>query len=168
MTETPGGPSNPTPEPKSNETTEATPTATSESTSEPTSEPTTEPTPTATGEPTTEPTTAATSAPAAEVTGTVSRTGESRARWRWPANPRNRIAALVAIVAGAVAVVAAIFTTGIVVGAHAGADGEHHDGWGHHSEISADREHSATGIWIIPGGETARGHDGYIIVRSGN
>jgi hypothetical protein len=163
MTETPGRPSNPTPEPRSNETTdttEATPTATSE--------PTTEPTPTATGEPTTEPMTAATSAPTAEMTGTAPTTAESRAGRRWPKNRPNRIAASVAIVAGAFAVVAVIFTSGVVVGAHADGEGEHLDRWGNHSEMSAGREHTPTGqIWIIPGGETARGHDGYIIVGSG-
>ena len=158
MTETPG-PSDTPPEPNSNETTEPTPAATSEATAEPT--------PTATGEPTTEPTPAATSTPTAEVTGTAPPTSESRARWRWPENRRNRIAASVAIAAGAVAVVAAIFTGGVAVGAHAGGDGEHAR-WGHHSEMSADREHTPAGqVVIIPGGETARGYDAYIVAGSG-
>jgi hypothetical protein len=159
MTETPGRPSDPTPEPRSDETTEPTPAATGE--------PTTEPTPTVPGEPTIEPTPAATSAPTAEVSGTAPGTAKPRARWRWPENRRNRIAASVAIVAGAVAVVAAIFTSGVVVGAHAGGDAEHHDRWGDHWEMSADREHAPTSqIWIIPGGNTPRGHDGYIIAGS--
>jgi hypothetical protein len=154
-----GGPSDTPPEPNSNETTEPTPAATSE--------PTAEPTPTATGEPTTQPTPAATSTPTAEVSGTAPPTSESRARWRWPGNRRNRLAASVAIAAGAVAVVAAIFTGGVAVGAHAGGDGEHAR-WGHHSEMSADREHAPTGqVLIIPVGETARGHDVYIIAGSG-
>jgi len=159
MTETPG-PGDTPPEPNSNETTEPTPAATSE--------PTAEPTPTATGEPTTEPMTAATSEPTVEMPGTAPTTAESRARRRWPKNRLNRIAASVAIVAGAFAVVAVIFTSGVVVGAHADGVGEHHDRWSNHSEMSAGSEHSPTGqIWIIPGGETARGHDGYIIVGSG-
>jgi hypothetical protein len=75
--------------------------------------------------------------------------------------------ASVAIAAGAVAVVTAIFTGGVAVGAHAGGDGEH-DSWGHHSEMSADREHTPTGqVLIIPGGESARGHDVYIVGGSG-
>jgi len=157
MTETPG-PSDTPPEANSNETTEPTPAATSE--------PTAESTPTATGEPATEPTPAATSTPTADVTGTAPPNSASRAAWRWPENRRNRIAALVAIAAGAVAVVAAIFTGGVAVGAHAGGDGEHAP-WGHHSEMSADREHTPTGqVLIIPGGETARGHDVYIIAGS--
>jgi hypothetical protein len=111
----------------------------------------------ATDDPTTDPTPAATSTPTAEVTGTAPPTSESRAGWRWPENRRNRIAASVAIAAGAVAVVAAIFTGGVAAGAHGGGDGEL-AWWGHHSEMSADREHTPTGqVLIIPGGETARG-----------
>src|ERR1700736_5171563 len=158
MTETPG-PSDTPPEPNSNETTEPTPAATSE--------PTAEPRPTATGEPPTEPMPAATSTPTAEVTGTAPPASESRARWRWPENRRNRIAASVAISAGAVAVVAAIFTGGVAVGAHAGGDGENAR-WGGHSEMSADREQTPMGqVLIIPGGATASGHDAYIVVGSG-
>jgi hypothetical protein len=153
MTETPEQPGDPTPAQPSSEPTDATPTATDE--------PTTEPTPVATGEPTAEPTLAATSAP----TGGV--TGETRSGWRWPANQRNRIAAAAAVVAGTVAVVAASFTGGFVVGAHAGAAGQHQAQWGHHSEMSAYPQHSRTGqILIIPGDETARGQ-GFIITESG-
>ncbi|HZA12264.1 hypothetical protein [Mycobacterium sp.] len=153
MTETPGRPSDPPPEPNSDETTEPTPAATGEAA--------TEPTPAATREAITEPTPAATSAPTAEMTGTAPRTADSSARWRWLKNP-NRIAASVAIIAGAVAVVAAVFTSGFVVGAHAG--GEHHDRWRQHSEMSAGREHTPPGkIWIIPG----RGHDAFIVAGSG-
>jgi hypothetical protein len=159
MTETPGRPSDPAPEPQSNETTEATPAETNEPVTEPTSEPVTEPTPATTDEPVTEPTPAATSAPTAGVTG------ESRAKWRWLENRRNRIAASAAVVAGAVAVVAASFTGGFVAGAHSGAAAEHQAQWGHHSEMSAYPEHARTGqIWIIPGGETAQG-EGYIIAE---
>jgi hypothetical protein len=89
MTETPGQPTDPTPEQQSN----ATP--------EPTNEPVTEPTPAAANEPTAEP------------------TSESHPTWHWPENRRNRIAASAAIVAGAVAVVVASFTGGFVTGAHA-------------------------------------------------
>jgi outer membrane biosynthesis protein TonB len=163
MTETPGRPSDPEPEPQSNETTEATPAETSEPVTEPTpdpAEPVTEPTPAATGEPPAEPTPAATSAPTAGVTG------ESRAKWRWLENRRNRIAASAAVVAGAVAVAAASFTGGFVAGAHSGAAAEHQAQWGHRSEMSAYPEHARTGqIWIIPGGETAQG-EGYIIAES--
>lgn len=158
MTETPG-PSDTPPEPNSNEATEPTPAATSE--------PTPGPTPTATGEPATEPTPATTSTPPAEVTGTAPPTSESRAKWRWPQNRRNRIAASVAVAAGAVAVVAAIFTGGVAVGTHAGGDGENARR-GDHSEMSADREHTPMGqVLIIPGGATASGHDAYIVVGSG-
>ena len=157
MTETPG-PSDTPPEPNSNEAAQ-TPAATSE--------PTAGPTPTATAEPTTEPTPAATSTPPAEVTGTAPPTSESRAKRRWPQNRRNRIAASVAVAAGAVAVVAAIFTGGVAVGAHAGGDGENAR-WGGHSEMSADREQTPMGqVLIIPGGATASGHDAYIVVGSG-
>jgi hypothetical protein len=141
MTETPGQPSNPLPEQQS----DATPAATDE--------PVTEPNPAATSEPTTGPVTAA--------------TGESHAKWHWPENRRNRIAASAAIVAGAVAIVVASFTGGFVTGAHVGTAGEHQARWGHHSEVAAYPEHTRTGqIWIIPGAETAQGQ-GYIVTVSG-
>ena len=135
MTETPEGPGNPPPEPKSDETTE------------PVRE-----------------SLAASDAPAAEA---APRTTESRRRWRWPENRTNRIAASVAILTGAVAVVTAIFTSGVVVGAHTGEFGEHHHRWGQQSEMSADRQHAPTGqILIIPGGAAAGGHNGYIVAGS--
>jgi hypothetical protein len=109
---------------------------------------------------TTEQTPVATSIPAAEATETPSPgTGKPRLKWRWPENTRNRIAASVAIAAGAVAVVAAIFMGGVAVGAHAGG-GANHDRLDH-SEVSAQREDTPTDqIWIIPTGAAATGHGG--------
>jgi hypothetical protein len=107
---------------------------------------------------TTEPTPVATSVPVAEDTGTAPDAGKPRVRWRWPEKTRNRIAASVAIAAGAVAVVAAIFMSGVVVGAHS--YGDNHNRLG--PQISAQREGTpAEQIWIIPGGS-----DGYIVAGS--
>src|SRR5262245_38119248 len=73
---------------------------------DPSSEPTTEPTP-------------AISVPPAETTGNAPGAGRQRAGWRWPQTTRNRIAAGVGITAAAVAIVAGIFTSGVVAGEHA-------------------------------------------------
>ena len=90
-----------------------------------------------------------------------------RSRWRWPEKTRNRLAVSVAIAAGAVAVVAAIFTSGIAVGAHAGGDGDSHVQWGRHSAASAGSELTPIGeILIIPGHETAGPSNGFIITGS--
>jgi hypothetical protein len=114
-----------------------------------------------------EPTPDVTRTPTAELTGSTSRIAESRSRWRWPEKTRNRIAVSVAIAAGAVAVVAAIFTSGVAVGAHAGGDGEPHVQWGRHSAASASREFRPFAqIWIIPGHETAGASDGFIVTGS--
>ena len=122
-----------------------------------------EPKPDETAEPVRE-SPAASDTPAAEAAPS---TTQQRNRWRWPQNRTNRIAASVAILAGAVAVVAAIFTSGVVVGAHTGEFGKHQHRWGQQSEMSADREHAPTGqILIIPGGAVAGGHDGYIVTGS--
>jgi len=90
-----------------------------------------------------------------------------RSRWRWPETTRNRIAASVAIAAGTVAVVGAIFTSGVAVGAHAGGDGESHVQWGRHSAASAGRGLTPIGeVWIIPGDGTAGAPNGLIITGS--
>src|ERR1700741_2712434 len=75
---------------------------------------------------TTEPIPDVTPTPDGEGTGPASRTAESRSRWRWPAKTRNRIAASVAVAAGAAAIVAAVFTGGLAVGAHTAGHGEGH------------------------------------------
>jgi hypothetical protein len=144
MSETHEGPGNPPPGPKSDEVTE--------------------PTPTATNEPTTEPTSAVTGTPTAEMPGTAPHTAESRARWRWPEKTRNRIAASVAIAAGGVAIVAAVFIGGFAVGSHTGGYGEFHDRSSHQSEMSAHREHTPMEqIWIIPGDGSTGAPNGFII-----
>jgi hypothetical protein len=114
----------------------------------------------------TEPTPVVTSVQAPDVTGTAPRTGKSRAKWRWPHTRRNQIAASVAIAAGAVAIVAAVFTGGVAVGSHVGV-GEHHGRWGNHSEMSAQREGIPTEqIWIFPEGASAPGHPAPILTGS--
>ena len=53
------------------------------------------------------------------------------------------------------------------MGSHTSGNVEHHDLWGNHSEMSADRQQTPAGqIWIISAGGTARGHDGYVIAGS--
>jgi len=105
-----------------------------------------------------------THAPDVEATGAASPTAESRSRWRWPAKTRNRIAASVAVAAGAAAIVAAIFTGGVAAGAHTAGLGEGHHQSGHYSAAAAQREGApAQQIWIIPEGPGATGHDGFII-----
>jgi len=108
-----------------------------------------------------------THAPDVEATGAASPTAESRSRWRWPAKTRNRIAASVAVAAGAAAIVAAVFTGGLAVGAHTAGHGEGHHQWGYYSAASAQREGAPVEqIWIVPGGPGATGHDGFIITRT--
>ena len=102
--------------------------------------------------------------PDVEAAGPASPTAESRSRWRWPAKTRNRIAASVAVAAGAAAIVAAIFTGGVAAGAHTAGLGEGHHQSGHYSAAAAQREGApAQQIWIIPEGPGATGHDGFII-----
>ena len=113
---------------------------------------------------TTEPIPDVTPAPDVEASGPASPTAESRSRWRWPAKTRNRIAASVAVAAGAAAIVAAIFTGGVAAGAHTAGLGEGHHQSGHYSAAAAQREGApAQQIWIIPEGPGATGHDGFII-----
>ena len=89
-----------------------------------------------------------------------------RAGWHWPASRRNRIAAFVGLAAAAVAVVAAIFTGGVVAGVHTG-NGEPHNPWSHRSAVSAQRDDTPTEqIWIIPAGAAAAAPDGYIVTGS--
>jgi hypothetical protein len=113
---------------------------------------------------TTEPIPDVTPAPDIEAAGPASPTAESRSRWRWPAKTRNRIAASVAVAAGAAAIGAAVFTGGLAVGAHTAGHGEGHHQWGHYSAAAAQREGAPVEqIWIVPGGPGATGHDGFII-----
>ena len=114
---------------------------------------------------TTEPTPVVTSVQAPEVTGTAPSAGKPRARWRWPQTRRNQIAASVAIAAGAVAIVAAVFTGGVAVGSHVGV--VDHGRWGGHSEMAAQRDGIPTEqIWILPEGPSAPEHGGYIVTGS--
>jgi hypothetical protein len=114
---------------------------------------------------TTEPTPAVTSVQASEVTGTAPRAGKPRAKRRWPQTRRNQIAASVAIAAGAVAIVAAVFTGGVAAGSHVGVGD--HGRWGSHSEMSAQPDGIPTEqIWILPEGPSAPGHGGYIVTGS--
>jgi hypothetical protein len=117
-------------------------------------------------DPTTEPTPVATGAAQAETTRSAPGPNRPRARWRWPQTTRNRIAASVGIAAATVAVVAGVFTGGVVAGEHSG-DGAHHTGWDRHSQMSADRESAPIGeIWIFPGGASGVGHGGLIVTGS--
>jgi hypothetical protein len=112
----------------------------------------------------TEPIPDVTHVPDVEATGPASPTTQSRSRWRWPAKTRNRIAASVTVAAGAAAIVAAVFTGGVAVGAHTAGHGEGHHQWGHYSAAAAQRKDApAEQILIIPGGPGVTGHDGFII-----
>jgi hypothetical protein len=167
MTETPGRPNEPTPE----EPNEPTPKQTTDPATEPTAveptEPATEPTAVEPPGSTAEPTAEATSGqepPAAEpIAEERPRATRPRSRWQWldRSNRLNRVAALVAIVAGAVFVVAGAFGAGVMVGADSG---EHHGGFqrsGHHSEMSADHGQVPIGrILIVPGGGGTQGPGG--------
>ena len=127
-----------------------TPKRTDDAAREPSSEPTTEPTPAASVSP-------------AETTRNAPGAGRQRAGWRWPQTARNRIAAGVGIAAAAVAIVAGIFTGGVVAGEHAG-DGLGPTGRGYHAQVSADRQGAPFGeILIVPGGGSAAGHEGLIV-----
>jgi hypothetical protein len=118
-------------------------------------------------DPATEPTTVVTSAAPAETPHSAPGSGQPRARWRWPHSTRNRIAASVGIAAAAVAIVAGVFTGGVVAGEHIGDGVGGHTRWGNHSQMSADREQSPIGeIWIFPDGVPAAGHDGFIVAGS--
>lgn len=89
-----------------------------------------------------------------------------RAGWRWPTSTRKRIAASVGLAAATVAVLAAIFTGGVVAGVHTG-NGELHNQRDHSSAVSAQRDDTPTEqILIIPGGAAAAGPDGYIVTGS--
>ena len=113
---------------------------------------------------TAEPTPTVTRAPTAEMTESASHTAESRSRRRWPETTRNRIAVSVAIAAGAVVVVGAIFTSGVAVGAHTGGDSDSHVQWGRQSAASASGELTPIDeILIIPRGENAGAPNGFII-----
>jgi hypothetical protein len=115
---------------------------------------------------TTEPTPVATEVHTADTTATLPTTGNPRAKWRWPQTRRHQIAASVAIAAGAVAIVAAVFTGGVAVGSHV-ATGDHHGQWGRDSEMSAQRAGIPTEqIWIIPEGAAAPGGPGYLVTGS--
>ena len=166
MTETPGRPD----EPSAEETTAPTAASTSEPTTEETPK-TTEPTGETTAEQTeptaettaeqTEPIPAQTSEPTTEETAHVTQSG-SRLQWFDRPNRLNRIAALVAIIAGAVVVVGGIFGTGVMVGAHTSAHSGDLERPGHHSEMSAGPRRLPIGqIWIVPGGGDPNGLSGY-------
>jgi hypothetical protein len=108
-----------------------------------------------------EPNSDPTTGPTPVVTGVA-----PRVRWRWPQTTRNRIAASVGIAAAAVAIVAGVFTGGVIAGQHSG-DGARHAGWGQHSQMSADRESSPIGeIWIFPDGASAAVPGGFIVTAS--
>ncbi|HET7667264.1 MAG TPA: hypothetical protein VFK56_14600 [Mycobacterium sp.] len=90
------------------------------------------------------------------------------ARWRWPQTTRNRIAASVGIAAAAVAIVAGVFTGGVVAGQHS-VDGAGQSGWREHSaQLSADRAGAPISeIWIFPDGAAAAGSGGYLVTGFG-
>jgi hypothetical protein len=75
-------------------------------------------------------------------------------------NRLNRVAALVAIVAGAVFVTAVIFGTGVLVGAHSGGHREAFERSSHESAMfEPDRGGSPIGqIWLVPEGAGPNGH----------
>jgi hypothetical protein len=65
-----------------------------------------------------------------------------------------------------VAIVAGIFTGGVIAGEHA-SDGLGRTGSGHHAQVSADRHGAPLGeILIVPGGGFAAGHEGVIVAGS--
>ncbi|MCW2686390.1 MAG: hypothetical protein JWR37_1280 [Mycobacterium sp.] len=74
----------------------------------------------------------------------------------------NRIAAMVAIVAGAVFVVAGIFGAGVIAGAHSAGDRGGFERANHESTNFASQRGSAPvgQIWVFPGGGAAS-PDGY-------
>jgi hypothetical protein len=78
-------------------------------------------------------------------------------------NRLNRVAALVAIVAGSVFVAAVIFGTGVLVGTHSGGHREAFERSLHERPESAmvesDRDGAPAGeIWLVPGGGGPSGH----------
>jgi hypothetical protein len=114
------------------------------------SEPRTEPTE-VTNEPPTE------SAPASTIRKQPPAKPPKRFQWLSSPNRLNRVAALVAIVAGSVFVAAVIFGTGVLVGAHSGGDGEAFERSGHERSESAMVESPrgdapAGEIWLVPSG----------------
>jgi hypothetical protein len=126
------------------------------------SESTTEP-PQASSEPRTEPTEVTNEPPAepapASTIGTQPPSAKPPKRLQWLSSPNrlNRVAALVAIVAGSVFVAAVIFGTGVLVGAHSGGYREAFERSGHERSESAMVESKRSGlpageIWLVPGG----------------
>jgi hypothetical protein len=153
--ERPGESSEPTTEPTQ---------AASEPPTEPTAAPN-EPTPASSAAPN-EPTPASTAAPneptPASTTQEQSRRARPPSRWEWLSGPKrlNRVGALVAIVAGAVFVTAAIFGTGVLVGAHSGGHREAFERSPHQSAMfEPHRGGSPIGqIWLVPEGAGPNGH----------
>jgi hypothetical protein len=132
------------------------------------SESTTEP-PQASTEPRTEPTEVTNETPAepapASTIGTQPPSATPPKRFQWLSSPNrlNRVAALVAIVAGSVFVAAVIFGTGVLVGAHSGGHREAFERSGHERSESAMVESKRGGlpageIWLVPGGGGPSGH----------
>jgi len=125
------------------------------------SESTTEPTH-ASSEPPTEPTEVTNEPPAEPAPGSIIGTQPPAAkppkRFQWLSSPNriNRVAALVAIVAGSVFVAVVIFGTGVLVGAHSGGHQEAFERSGHERSESAMVESPRGGapageIWLVPG-----------------